>query len=94
MSAGTAPSLHDAQRAARAVAHLDAGIVLLYGSVAMANATEDSDIDLCLVFDDLGDYSQRQSLKNTAHRTPWSRPLQPCLHNNPLDPRVATAAGN
>ena len=48
------------------MAHLDAGIVLLYGSVAMANATEDSDIDLCLVFDDLGDYSQRQSLKNTA----------------------------
>ena len=66
MSAGTAPSLHDAQRAASAVAHLDAGIVLLYGSMAMGTATEDSDIDLCLVFDDLGDYSQRQLLKNTA----------------------------
>lgn len=66
MSAGTVPSLHDAQRAASAVAHLDAGIVLLYGSVAMGTATEDSDIDLCLVFDDLGDYSSRQSLKNTA----------------------------
>ncbi len=66
MSAGAAPSLQDAQRAADAVAHLDAGIVLVYGSVALGTATEDSDIDLCLVFDDLGDYSQRQSLKNTA----------------------------
>ena len=66
MSAGAAPSLHDARRAAGAVAHLDAGIVLVYGSVALGTANEDSDIDLCLVFDDLGDYSQRHSLKNTA----------------------------
>ena len=55
MSADAVPSLQDAQRAAEAVAHLDAGIVLLYGSIALGTATEDSDIDLCLVFDDLGD---------------------------------------
>ena len=83
MSAGTAPSLHDARRAASAVAHLDAGIVLLYGSVAMGTATEDSDIDLCLVFDDLGDYSSRQSLKNTAQdavqqTTGWAANVRVC----------------
>lgn len=66
MPARHAPSVQDAQRAADAVAHLDAGIVLVYGSVALGTATPDSDIDLCLVFDDLGDYSQRQSLKHTA----------------------------
>lgn len=66
MSARDAPSLQDAQRAADAVADLDAGIVLVYGSVALGTATQDSDIDLCLVFDDLGDYSQRRSLKDTA----------------------------
>ena len=42
MSADAAPSLQDAQRAAEAVAHLDAGIVLLYGSIALGTATEDS----------------------------------------------------
>ena len=66
MSADAAPSLQDAQRAAEAVAHLDAGIVLLYGSIALGTATEDSDIDLCLVFDDLGDYSQRWPLATSA----------------------------
>ena len=66
MSADATPSLQDAQRAAEAVAHLDAGIVLLYGSIALGTATEDSDIDLCLVFDDLGDYSQQWSLHCSA----------------------------
>ena len=40
--------------------------MLLFGSVALGTAAEGSDIDLCLVFDDLGDYSQRSSLKNRA----------------------------
>ena len=66
MPVDAAPSLRDAQRAAEAVADLDAGIVLLYGSIASGTATESSDIDLCLVFDDLGDYSQRWSLQASA----------------------------
>ena len=65
-AADDAPSMRDAHLAAEAVAHLDAGIVLLYGSVATGTATADSDIDICLIFDDLGDYSQRRSLKHTA----------------------------
>ena len=66
MSADAAPSLQDAQRAAEAVAHLDAGIVLLYGSIALGTATEDSDIDLCLIFDDLGDYSAAMVARNQS----------------------------
>ena len=66
MSTDAVPSLQDAQRAAEAVAHLDAGIVLLYGSIALGTATEDSDIDLCLIFDDFGDYSARWSLATSA----------------------------
>ncbi len=57
-----APTLDDARRAADALAHLDPGLVLLHGSVAEGAADADSDLDLVVVFDDLGDYSQRSLL--------------------------------
>ena len=45
---------------------MDAAQVLLFGSVADGTATASSDIDLVAVFDDLGDYSQRDRLKYEA----------------------------
>ena len=61
-----APTLADAQRAADALAHLDPGLVLLYGSVAEGTADADSDLDLVVVFDDLGDYGERSLLRRRA----------------------------
>ena len=61
-----APSLSDAQQAADALEELDAGFVLLYGSVASKKAQTGSDIDLCVVFDDLGDYSGREIVQRHA----------------------------
>ena len=61
-----APTLADAQRAADALAHLDPGLVLLYGSVADGTADTDSDLDLMVVFDDLGDYGERPLLRRRA----------------------------
>ena len=61
-----APSLSDAQRAADALKELDAGFVLLYGSVASNTAQVGSDIDLCVVLDDLGDYSDREVVQRHA----------------------------
>ena len=63
-----APTLDDARRAAEALVHLDPGLVLLHGSVAAGTADADSDLDLVVVFDDLGDYSQRPLLWCRAKR--------------------------
>ena len=57
-----APTLADAHRAAEALSQLDPGLVLLHGSVADGTADADSDLDLVVVFDDLGDYSRRPLL--------------------------------
>ena len=53
------PDLAAARRAAQELVGAGAGRVLVFGSVARGEATEDSDIDLVAVFDDLGDYSTR-----------------------------------
>ena len=60
------PTRDDAQRAADALWHLDPGLVLLHGSVADGSAEAGSDLDLVVVFDDLGDYSQRLLLRRRA----------------------------
>ncbi len=60
------PTRDDAQRAADALWHLDPGLVLLHGSVADGSADAGSDLDLVVVFDDLGDYSQRPLLRRRA----------------------------
>ena len=62
------PTMDDARRAADSVAALDPGMVLLFGSVARGNQHPGSDLDLCLVFDDLGDYSERRNLVAAARR--------------------------
>jgi len=62
------PTLDDARRAAASVSEMDPGLVLLFGSVARGEQRPGSDLDLCLVFDDLGDYSQRRSLIAYARR--------------------------
>ena len=54
-----APDLAAARRAAEQLVDAGAGRVLVFGSVARGEATEDSDIDLVAIFDDLGDYSTR-----------------------------------
>ncbi len=54
-----APDLAAARRAAAQLIGAGAGRVLVFGSVARGEATEDSDIDLVAIFDDLGDYSTR-----------------------------------
>ena len=63
-----APTRDDAERAALALARMDAAQVLLFGSVAYGTATPSSDIDLVAVFDDLGDYSGRHRLQYAAQR--------------------------
>ena len=68
MSSTTAPTRSDAERAALALARMDAAQVLLFGSVADGTATPSSDIDLVAVFDDLGDYSGRDRLKYKAQQ--------------------------
>ena len=66
MSSTTAPTRSDAERAAEALVRMDTAQVLLFGSVADGTATPSSDIDLVAVFDDLGDYSERDRLKYQA----------------------------
>lgn len=57
------PTLGDARRAADALVEaFDPGEVLLFGSVACGRQQVGSDLDLVLVFDDLGDYAQRREL--------------------------------
>lgn len=60
--------MDDARRAVDSVADLDPGMVLLFGSVARGEQHLGSDLDLCLVFDDLGDYSERRNLVADARR--------------------------
>ena len=68
MTAPAPPDMLDARAAAaKVVALFDPGIVLLYGSVFLGTATGRSDIDLCVVFDDLGDYSTRHELVASAN---------------------------
>ena len=70
MTAPAAPTVLDARAAAEEiVARFDPGIVFLYGSVFLGTATARSDIDLCVVFDDLGDYSTRHELVAAAARS-------------------------
>ncbi len=54
-----APDVAAARRAAAQLVDAGAGRVLVFGSVALGQATEDSDIDLVAIFDDLADYSTR-----------------------------------
>ena len=64
------PTLEDARRAAVALEEaLDPGEVLLFGSVAHGAQGPGSDLDLVLVFDDLGDYSDRRSIADRARQT-------------------------
>ena len=64
------PTLDDARRAADALNQaLDPGQVLLFGSVARGTQSRSSDLDLVLVFDDLGDYTTRRHLAMQAMRT-------------------------
>ena len=58
MTSQTAPTIEEATMAAQALSPFDPGRVLLYGSVAKGTATADSDIDLCMILDDL-DYTKR-----------------------------------
>ena len=63
---GGPPTPRDVEHALEAVKALDPGIVMLYGSWARGTATPESDIDLYLVFDDLGDYSKRREMEARA----------------------------
>lgn len=57
------PTIDDARAAARHLsAVLDPAEVLLFGSVARGTQDPNSDLDLILVFDDLGDYANRRML--------------------------------
>ena len=57
------PTLEDARVAAAVAVDRGAGMVMLFGSVARGQATADSDIDLIVVFDDLGCYRDRYDIK-------------------------------
>ncbi len=60
----TVPSLQDARRVCDVLAEHGAGLVLVFGSVAKGTADRNSDIDMVAVFDDLGDYSSRHTLRS------------------------------
>lgn len=62
----------DARRAADALGRvLDPGEVLLFGSVARGEQVAGSDLDLVLVFDDLGDYTDRHRIAGEAREAVW-----------------------
>ncbi|MDE0135821.1 MAG: nucleotidyltransferase domain-containing protein [Acidimicrobiaceae bacterium] len=64
------PTLEDARRAADALREaLDPGEVLLFGSVAQGTQALGPDLDLVLVFDDLGDYGDRRLIAERARQT-------------------------
>ena len=58
------PTVEEARAAAAAIgaAHPDVARVMLFGSVARGEAVSDSDIDLVVLIDDLGDYRDRGRL--------------------------------
>ena len=60
-----APTIEDARRAAEALTKTGAGRVVLFGSVARAAATQRSDIDLIVIYDDI-DYSKRREIATPA----------------------------
>ena len=61
------PAVGDALRAAERISRdLDPAEVLVFGSVARGCATASSDVDLVVIFDDLGDYAQRRDLADQA----------------------------
>ena len=61
------PCVGDARKAAERInTVLDPAEVLVFGSVARGCATAGSDVDLVVVFDDLGDYTQRRDLVHEA----------------------------
>lgn len=61
------PSRVDAERAAALLVSAGVSRVLLFGSVAREEATEDSDVDLVAIYDDL-DYSERFSHERKLSR--------------------------
>ena len=58
-----APTIDQARVAADLLVEEGARRVLLFGSLAAGAARSGSDVDLVAVFDDLGDYSRRHSLR-------------------------------
>ncbi len=78
----SAPTLDDAQQAADALSFLDPGLVLVYGSVVDGTADAGSDVDLMVVFDDLGAYGQRSLLRRRAREAAES------VIGRPVDVRV------
>lgn len=61
------PTIGDARRAPDALGRvLDPGEVLSFGSVARGKQGAGSDLDLVLVFDDLGNYKGRQRIAGEA----------------------------
>ena len=75
--------LTEARRAAQAVAAARSDVVkvMLFGSVARGEAGEASDIDLVVVFDDLGDYKDRREVRDRlAHAVRDSTPCSVDLH--------------
>ena len=66
-----APTLSDARKAADAIgrARPDVALVMLFGSVARGEAGEDSDIDLAVVLNDLGDYRDRRDIQHQLGQT-------------------------
>lgn len=70
IAAQQVPTIEDARRAADALCEtFDPGEVLLFGSVAQGTQERDSDLDLVLVFDDLGDYAERRAITERAKQT-------------------------
>ena len=75
--------LSEARRAAQAVAAARSDVVkvMLFGSVARGEASEASDIDLMVVFDDLGDYKDRREVRDRlAEAVRDSTPCSVDLH--------------
>ena len=75
--------MSEARRAAQAVAAArpDVVRVMLFGSVARGEADEASDIDLMVVFDDLGDYTGRREIRDRlAEAVRDSTPCSVDLH--------------
>ena len=58
-----APTLEDARVASESAARRGAKAVWLFGSVARGESRPSSDIDIVVVFDDLGDYTRRREIK-------------------------------